>query len=244
MKTILSVVAALLMYCSQSQAQIYDTNGAYVQTCVGSGFSGYVDGVGQLTMFNNPRTIAADTFGNLYVGDAGNGVIRKVAPDSTVTTFVGGGSAWSGFGTNTNLGGLYDSWMAIDHSNALWYAHTDGGVFLVRVGSDGFVSRRGTNLTGMSVSCGICFDSRNNLYYTGNNKIYRVFTNGTLEVFAGSGNAGLAAIGILAARVRYPASSCLPIVCLKATSAPCTSAHPQLFARPARMARPGWWRGC
>ena len=178
------------MYCSQSQAQIYDTNGAYVQTCVGSGFSGYVDGVGQLTMFNNPRTIAADTFGNLYVGDAGNGVIRKVAPDSTVTTFVGGGSAWSGFGTNTNLGGLYDSWMAIDHSNALWYAHTGGGVFLVRVGSDGFVSRRGTNLTGMSVSCGICFDSRNNLYYTGNNKIYRVFTNGTLEVFAGSGNAG------------------------------------------------------
>lgn len=183
-------VLLFALCCWRVEAQSYDTNGAVVQTFAGSGFSGYVDGVGQLTMFNNPRTIVADSFGNLFVGDAGNGVIRKIVPDTTVTTFAGGGNAWAGFGTNANLGGLYDSWMAIDHSNALWYAYASGGVFLVRVGSDGYVSRRGTNLTGMTVSCGICFDSANNLYYSGNNKIYRLFTNGTLEVFVGSGNAG------------------------------------------------------
>jgi hypothetical protein len=189
MKTII-VIALVAILGWQGKAQTYDTNGAVVQTFAGSGFSGYVDGAGQLTMFNNPRTIVADSFGNLYVEDAGNGVIRKIAPDATVTTFAGGGNAWAGFGTNANLGGLYDSWMAIDHSNALWYAYANGGVFLMRVGSDGYASRRGTNLTGMTVKCGICFDSANNLYYSGNNKIYRLFTNGTLEVFVGSGNGG------------------------------------------------------
>jgi hypothetical protein len=39
------------------EAQTYDTNGDYVQTFAGSGFYGYVDGVGQLTMFHNPDVL-------------------------------------------------------------------------------------------------------------------------------------------------------------------------------------------
>ncbi|MGH7954100.1 MAG: hypothetical protein ACREFE_19570 [Limisphaerales bacterium] len=51
-------IATLLGW--HGEAQTYDTNGDYVQTFAGSGFSGYFDGVGQLTMFNNPNAIVAD----------------------------------------------------------------------------------------------------------------------------------------------------------------------------------------
>src|ERR1039457_3574964 len=76
----------------RADAQTYDTNGDYVQTFAGSGFSGYVDGVGQLTMFNNPNAIVADSHSNLYVWDSNNYRIRKIAPNGTVTTFAGGSS--------------------------------------------------------------------------------------------------------------------------------------------------------
>jgi hypothetical protein len=99
---ILMAIATTLGW--QARAQTYDTNGDYVQTFAGSGFSGYLDGVGQLTMFANPNLIVADSQSNLFVWDSGNYRIRKIAPDGTVTTFAGGGSQTTGVGTNVNLG--------------------------------------------------------------------------------------------------------------------------------------------
>src|SRR5207245_6116579 len=88
----------------QGRAQFYDTNGDYVQTFAGSGFSGYVDGVGQMTMFNNPSKIVSDSTGNLFVLDIANYRIRKITPDGTVSTFAGGGSSIPGVGTNADVG--------------------------------------------------------------------------------------------------------------------------------------------
>src|ERR1039458_9487573 len=97
---ILISLAIAMMYVWQAKAQIYDTNNVVVQTFAGSGFSGYVDGVGQLTMFNNPKCVVSDSSSNLFVLDLGNARIRKVAPDGTVSTFAGGGNQTSGYGTN------------------------------------------------------------------------------------------------------------------------------------------------
>jgi len=132
--------------CWQGQAQIYDTNNVVVQTFAGSGFSGYVDGVGQLTMFNNPSQIVADSSGNLFVLDAGNYRIRKITPDGTVSTFVGGGnSSLPAYGTNaslSNLGPLRA--MAIDHSDALWIAAGVNPASILRIGTDGQPPQRRT----------------------------------------------------------------------------------------------------
>ncbi|HVU15618.1 MAG TPA: immunoglobulin domain-containing protein [Candidatus Didemnitutus sp.] len=53
------------------------------------GGGGYRDGVGSAARFDNSHGAIADAFGNIYVTDSGNNVIRKIAPDGTVTTLAG-----------------------------------------------------------------------------------------------------------------------------------------------------------
>ena len=58
-----------------------------VTTIAGSGSVGSNDGTGSQVTFNAPWGIAADNFGNLYVADVYNRLIRKIsANDHTVTT--------------------------------------------------------------------------------------------------------------------------------------------------------------
>jgi hypothetical protein len=176
----------LALCCWQVKAQTYDTNNEVVQVFAGSGFSGYLDGLGTLTMFNDPSVVVSDSSSNLFVLDYINALVRKITPDGTVSTFAGGGGSTTGYGTNVSLARGIGS-MAVDHSNALWI--TVSG-YLLRIGSDTYVSQ--TNLNGVSYSSGMCVDSGNNVYisdYYGE-KIYRYRTNGVMEVFAGSGNSG------------------------------------------------------
>jgi len=181
LKFILAALCGLSVW--QTEAQIYDTNNVVVQTFAGSGFSGYVDGLGQQTMFNNPKGIVADTSSNLFVFDAGNSRIRKITPDGTVSTFVYGnpGGPLSGLASASSI--------AIDHANNLWIASVGFGD-LERIGSDG--SGSSIYWSGLGLPWGVCVDSQNNIYVSDNNHqlIWRRFSNGTVEVFVGSGNTG------------------------------------------------------
>jgi sugar lactone lactonase YvrE len=179
-----------LPFCCQCAAQIYETNNVIVRTFAGSGFYGYVDGQGTQTMFYAPSHIVADAASNLFVLDNANYRIRKITPDATVSTFVGGGQVnLPAYGTNASLGSFSFGPMAIDHSNVLWIA-TGYSPSLLRVSPDGLVSQ--ISLAGISSVSGIGVDSRNNLFLSDGpgNKIYRYRTNGALEVFVGSGNPG------------------------------------------------------
>lgn len=183
----ISTVALAMVVGWQAAAQTYDTNGVVVQTFAGSGFSGYVDGVGQQTMFNYPMSVVADSHGNLFVWDDANARIRKITPDATVTTFAGGGNQATGIGTNVSFSGLFFSGMTIDRNDRISMIHRFG---LYRITSNATVTR--PNLP-LSSPQGICSDSVGNLYIAdGDNKIYRYATNGGLSVFAGSGNSGYA----------------------------------------------------
>jgi hypothetical protein len=122
---------------------------------------------------------------NLFVFDAGNSRIRKITPDGTVSTFVYGnpGGALSGLGSASSI--------AIDHANNLWVASFGFGD-LERIGSDGSGSSIYWN--GLGLPWGVCVDSQNSVYVSDNNHqlIWRRFSNGTVEVFVGSGNTGSA----------------------------------------------------
>jgi hypothetical protein len=116
---ILMAIATTLGW--QARAQTYDTNNEVVQTFVGSAFSGYLDGQGQLTMFNSPNAIVADSHSNLFVWDSNNYRIRKIAPDGTVTTFAGGSSGNNYQATGTNVTFPYNfTALTIDRNDTIW----------------------------------------------------------------------------------------------------------------------------
>jgi len=190
-----SIAWALILLAGRAQAQIYDTNNVIVSTFAGYGIPAYVDGQGLLTAFNNPLQIVSDTASNLYVWDNGNQRIRKITPDRTVSTFAGGGSYLDGYGTNVSLAWGQVSAMAIDHANQLWVvmanSYYGGVVYLLTISTNGYTSIVNGGLTNLSSSSGICFDSANNLYYSGGNRIYRYNPGtGIAEPFAGSGISG------------------------------------------------------
>lgn len=179
----------LMLVCGgRIQAQTYETNNVVVQGFVGSGFYGHVDGQGTLTMFYNPSAIVVDSSSNFFVLDSSNYRIRKITPDGTVSTFVGGGQfGLPGVGTNVSLSSYYFYGMAIDRSDVLWLTMYQS---LLRVAPNGLVQT--VPLGGASSPWGICVDSRNNIYISdiNANRILRLGTNWLTEVFAGSGNPG------------------------------------------------------
>jgi hypothetical protein len=194
--SIFSIITGAILFGARVQAQIYDTNNVMVSTFAGYGIPGYVDGQGLLTAFNNPIQIVSDTYSNLYVWDNGNQRVRKITPDATVSTFAGGGSYIEGYGTNVSLGWGQINVMGIDHNNQLWLVmassfFNSGVNYLLTIDTNGYTSIANGGLTNLSFSSGICFDSANNLYYSGGNRIYRYNPGtGTALPFAGSGVSG------------------------------------------------------
>ena len=194
MKKIILALAAVFVGW-QIEAQIYDTNGDYVQTLAGSGFYGYIDGVGVLTMFHNPNAIVADSHGNLLVWDSSNSRIREISPNTTVTTYVGGGTQSAGFGTNVSLPAM--NGITIDSHDTIWSVSGSYSSIALYEVTNTFVTWTSLSLPGNPYynyfPAGICVDSHGYIYISDsyNNQIYR-YANGALSVFAGSGNPGYA----------------------------------------------------
>ena len=186
------ILAFLLSQSLPAKAQNYETNNFSVQTFAGSGFYGLLDGEGIFTMFNYPKAIVVDSATNFFVLDEANNRIRKVSRTGTVSTYVGGGQAAPpGYGTNVYLNGSYNA-MAIDRANNIWLSsgYSYFSASLLKITPEGLVLP--ITLSGISSVYGICVDSKNNLYFADGiaHRIYRYLTNGTVEVFVGSGNPG------------------------------------------------------
>lgn len=83
----------------------------------------YVDGEIKEARFNQPRDIAVDSDGNIFVVDTGNHVIRKIK-DNKVYSFVGAGEA--GFADKKGMEAKFNtpSGIVIDKDNNLYIADT------------------------------------------------------------------------------------------------------------------------
>ena len=66
------------------------TPAGVVTTLAGhAGDNGKADGPGDAARFSEPRGIAVDAAGNVYVADTGNAAVRQITPDGVVTTIAG-----------------------------------------------------------------------------------------------------------------------------------------------------------
>ena len=78
-----------------------------VSTLAGNGTAGLEDGKFTASEFNQPAGIAIDKNGNLFVGDTGNNVIRKIVPNTWwvgYNLYAGSGQAGS---NNSTLASFY-----------------------------------------------------------------------------------------------------------------------------------------
>src|ERR1700682_5981705 len=185
-----------------------------IHTVAGTDFVG--DG-GQATsaILRQAEGIALDGHGNLYVADADDNRVRKISVGGIIQTLAGTGAA--GFGGDGGPAGRaqlnHPYGLAVDQSGNVYVADL-GNARVRRIASDGTISTVAgggaaavpvSGIAALSVKLNaprnLALDRDGNLYISdfGSSQVYRVTAGGTLTVFAGTGNAGAAGDGGLAA---------------------------------------------
>lgn len=131
------------LYVSDSLAhRVRKIEAGIIDTVAGTGEKAYFGDGGPATeaALNWPTALQLDPDGNLYIADTLNHVIRKLAPDGTITTVVGTGSEGDGGdGGSASAAQLSQPFgLALDHDGTLYIG--DRGNFKVRrVAADGTI---------------------------------------------------------------------------------------------------------
>ncbi|MBK9517940.1 MAG: hypothetical protein IPO09_11390 [Anaeromyxobacter sp.] len=185
------------------------------------GTAGYAGDGGQATLarLSAPAALAVGPDGSVYVAERGNRVVRRVAPDGTITTVAGTGQAGdSGDGGPATAAALTDpAALAASADGALYLA--DRGAHRVRrvapggtistvagTGQAGFSGDGGlAALAQLSQPTGLAVDRAGNLLVAdlGNARVRRLDFAGRIETVAGTGQPGATGDGgpALAARL-------------------------------------------
>ncbi len=190
------------------------TAAGLVSTLAGSSFggSGYVNGTDTVARFSGPQGVAVDSTGNVYVSDARNQSIRKIAPDGQVSTLAGpsspsrtSGSA-DGQGSAARFNSVYG--ISLDRAGNLYVG--DGNNHTVRkITSAGLVSTfaGAPSVSGFAdglvdaaqfdTPLGVAADSSGNAYVgdSRNNSIRKITPAGQVSTVAGSATTGGSADG-------------------------------------------------
>ena len=91
--------AGTLYIADANNSRIRQVASGNMYTFAGNGLAGYLgDGGAAISAeFTNPRGIAVDPSGNMYIADQGNSVIRKIAASLAISTVAGNNALGAGF---------------------------------------------------------------------------------------------------------------------------------------------------
>ena len=177
-----------------------DASTGNITTVAGTGWQGASGDGGAATSsaLFDPRGVAVDSLGKIYIGNAGNSTVREVGPSGTISSLVSTSLETAGGVAVDASGDLF-----ITNSGThqiLRVDHTSGAVTVVAGnGSAGYTGDGGpaTSAT-LSFPQGVAIDTSGNLFVadTNNNVIRRVDANtGIISTVAGTGLAAFTGDG-------------------------------------------------
>ncbi|HIC89749.1 MAG TPA: hypothetical protein EYP04_10170 [Anaerolineae bacterium] len=180
-----------------------------VTLTLAGGEGGYAEGNGTEARFSSPSSVVVDASGNVYVADAGNHRIRRIAPDGVVTTLAGNGEAGTKDGKGTEAEFGTPGGLTLDAAGNLYVADTvvqdphplhirkvtpDGEVTTIAGTSSGYVDGP-VDQAQFRSPADVTVDEAGNLYVadTNNHRIRRISAEGQVTTFAGKPGSGFAA---------------------------------------------------
>jgi uncharacterized protein (TIGR03437 family) len=171
----------------------------------GSSFSGD-GGPATSAALNAPSSVTVDASGNFFIADTNNQRIRKVSASGIITTVAGNGNAGfsgdNGLAVSASLN--FPSAVKVDSSGNLYIADT-GNQRVRKVSTSGTITTVAGSGFGpfagdggpatsalLNSPFGIALDASGNLFIadSGNNRIRKVSTGGTITTVAGNGRPG------------------------------------------------------
>lgn len=109
-------------------------SGGNVTTLAGDGTAGFADGPGAAARFNNPKGVAVDNLGYVYVADTGNHRVRRIS-SGNVTSLAGDGTAGTTDGSSARFNNL--AGVAVDGQTVYVYLADTGNHRIRRLDGNG-----------------------------------------------------------------------------------------------------------
>ncbi|MGN5633504.1 RICIN domain-containing protein [Streptomyces sp. AC154] len=189
------------------------TTDGKIQSIVGTGTKGFSGDCGQAAsaQLNNPRGVAVDTVGNVYIADCENHRVRKVTADGKIHTVAGTGTkGFSGDGgpaIAAQLDGPYG--VAVDSTGTLYVSDhlnrrirkiTTTGVIstIAGTGTAGSDGDGGPSVSAqLTYPRGLTVGRAGDLYIadTGAHRVRRITADGKIHTVAGAGSKGFSGDG-------------------------------------------------
>lgn len=171
--------------------------GALGYFTIGGSFSigsGSVDGVGDSARFYEPRGVAVDAVGNVYVADTRNHEIRKISLDREVTTLAGAEVPQFLNGA-TDANSLFNPVAVVHDPLGNLYVLDEGNNAIRKIAPDGTTTTR-VHIPGVGANLGpgLAVDAAGNLYFSDlwSRRLRRLTAQGDVSTLAGSNAVGYA----------------------------------------------------
>ncbi len=197
------ILAAPLCAAATVPVPAYTINTVAGSSNVGDG------GPATAAALSDAEGVAVDSSGDVFIADANDHRIRKIAPDGTISTVAGDGfPGFSGDGGPASAARLNTPYgVTVDSAGDLYIA--DLGNNRVReIAADGTITTVSGTETFLAPR-NVALDAKGNLYVSefGGHRVRCVSTSGTITTIAGTGTAGFSGDGgpATAAELNYPA---------------------------------------